>query len=422
MLLAFLFISLFIMLTIGVPVGFAIGGATIASMLLYTNLDVSMIANYCISGIDSFTMMAIPFFILSGTVMSVGGLARRLIDVAACLVGWITGGLGAVVALSSMFFGAISGSSMATVSSIGSIMVPQMVNKGYDKGYAAVYTACAGTVGAVIPPSIPFVVYGVATSTSVGDLFMAGIFPGILIGIGMIIGNVIICKKNGYTAKMEKPTFKQAMKCIWDAKWALLSPVIILGGIYSGVFTPTEASVVAVMYSAVVALLIYREITIRQLYDAIVRTAVVNGITTFLLGLSTGFAALLSLQRVPSQLCDWMVNLTDSKFLFLLIVNIVLLIIGCFMDNIPATIVMGPMLLPAMEAFGVNAVSFGVLMSVNLLAGLVTPPYGCSLFVASAICQVSMKDMLKHIGVPLTILIICVMIITYVPWFTTWFM
>lgn len=420
--LVFLFILLFAMLTIGVPVGFAIGGATIASMMFFTNLDLTMVANYCISGIDSLTMMAIPFFILSGTIMSVGGLAKRLIDVAACLVGWITGGLGAVVAVASMFFGAISGSSMATVSSIGSIMVPQMVEKGYDKGYAAVYTACAGTVGAIIPPSIPFVVYGVCTQTSVGDLFMAGIFPGILIGIGMIIGNIIVCKKKGYTAKMSKPTFKEAMHCVWDAKWALLAPFIILGGIYTGWFTPTEASVVAVVYSAIVAILIYKELTLKQLYDAFVRTAVVNGITTFLLGLSTAFAALLSFERVPTELCNWMVNLTDNKYVFLLVVNVVLLIIGCFMDNIPATIVIGPMLLPAMKAFGVDPVTFGVFMSANLLVGLVTPPYGCSLFVASAICKVSMRDMLKHIAIPLIILIILVMLITYIPWFTTWFM
>ena len=192
---AFLFVSLIVLLTIGVPVGFAIGGVTVATMALFTSKDLSMIATYAVTGIDSFTMMAIPFFILSGIVMSVGGLARRLVDVAAVLVGWMTGGLGAVVSVACMFFGAISGSSMATVSCIGGIMVPEMVKKGYDKGYAAVFTACAGTVGAIIPPSIPFVVYACTVGVSVGDMFLGGIFPGILIGIGMIIANVIVCKK-----------------------------------------------------------------------------------------------------------------------------------------------------------------------------------------------------------------------------------
>ncbi len=419
---AFLFILLLILLTIGVPVGFAIGGVSIAIMALYTSRDLSMIATYCVTGIDSFTMMAIPFFILSGIIMSVGGLARRLIDVAAILVGWITGGLGAVVAVSSMFFGAISGSSMATVSCIGSIMVPEMVKKGYDKGYAAVFTACAGTVGAIIPPSIPFVVYACTVGASVGDMFLGGIMPGILIGIGMIIANVIVCKKNHFIEKGEPVKAKAALKSIWDAKWAILSPVIILGGIYSGIFTPTEASVVAVVYSTFVSLVVYKEITFKELYQALVSTAVTNGVTTFLLGLSTAFAALLSFERIPATVCAWLIGLTNSKTVFLIILNVFLLILGCFMDNIPATIILAPMLLPAVKAFGISDISFGVILSANLLVGLVTPPYGCSLFVASAICKVSMKDMLKHIGIPLITLIICLIIITYVPWFTTWFM
>ena len=419
---AFLFVSLIVLLTIGVPVGFAIGGVTVATMALFTSKDLSMIATYAVTGIDSFTMMAIPFFILSGIVMSVGGLARRLVDVAAVLVGWMTGGLGAVVSVACMFFGAISGSSMATVSCIGGIMVPEMVKKGYDKGYAAVFTACAGTVGAIIPPSIPFVVYACTVGASVGDMFLGGIFPGILIGIGMIIANVIVCKKNGFEERGERVAAKDALKSVWDAKWAILSPVIILGGIYSGIFTPTEASVVAVVYSTFVSLFIYKEVTFKELYDALVSTAVTNGVTTFLLGLSTAFAALLSFERIPSLVCEFMIGLTDNKFVFLIILNIFLLILGCFMDNIPATIILAPMLLPAVQAYGISEITFGVILSANLLVGLVTPPYGCSLFVASAVCKVSIKDMLKHIAIPLITLIICLLLITYIPWFTTWFM
>ena len=422
MMIAILFGLLIILLTLDVPVGFAIGGVTIFMMAAFTNLDLRMVATYSISGIDSFAMMAIPFFILSGIIMSVGGLARRLIDVAAVLVGWMVGGLGSVVAVASMFFGAISGSSIATVSAIGSIMVPEMTRKGYDKGYAAVYTACAGTVGAIIPPSIPFVVYACAVGASVGDMFIAGIFPGILIGIGMIIANYIVCKKNGLTERDKRPTFKESAKCIWDAKWAILSPIIILGGIYSGIFTPTEASVVAVVYSTIVSLLIYKEMTLKDLYEAIVQTASTNGVTTFLLGLSTAFAALLSFEKIPATVCAWLISLTNSKIIFLIIINIFLLILGCFMDNIPATIILAPMLLPAMQSFGVSDITFGIILSANLLVGLVTPPYGCSLFVASAITKVPMGEMLKHIKIPLITLIICLIFITYVPWFTTWFM
>ncbi len=416
-----LFVVLIALIMIGVPVGFALGGATIIIMQFFTKLDLSMVASYSVTGVDSLTMMAIPFFILSGVVMSVGGLARRLVDVAASLVGWMMGGLGAVVSLASMFFGAISGSSLATVSCIGGIMVPEMQKKGYDLGYSAVFTACAGTIGAVIPPSIPLVVYGVCTSTSIGDLFLGGIFPGVMIGIALIISNYIICKKKGYVGA-ERKSGREILKAVWEAKWALFAPVIILGGIYSGIFTPTEASVVSVVYSTIVALFIYKEITWKDLYNAIVGAAVTNGTTTFLLGLSTAFAALLSFEQIPSMLTTAIINFTDNKFLFLMLVNVILLVIGCFIDNIPATTILAPMLLPAMNAFGVDPVTFGVFMTMNLLIGLVTPPYGCSLFVASAVCKVKMEDMLKNIAVPLVTLIICLLLTTYVPWFTTWFL
>ncbi len=416
-----LFVVLIALIMIGVPVGFALGGATIIIMQFFTKLDLSMVASYSVTGVDSLTMMAIPFFILSGVVMSVGGLARRLVDVAASLVGWMMGGLGAVVSLASMFFGAISGSSLATVSCIGGIMVPEMQKKGYDLGYSAVFTACAGTIGAVIPPSIPLVVYGVCTSTSIGDLFLGGVFPGVMIGIALIISNYIICKKKGYVGA-ERKSGREILKAVWEAKWALFAPVIILGGIYSGIFTPTEASVVSVVYSTIVALFIYKEITWKDLYNAIVGAAVTNGTTTFLLGLSTAFAALLSFEQIPSMLTTAIINFTDNKFLFLMLVNVILLVIGCFIDNIPATTILAPMLLPAMNAFGVDPVTFGVFMTMNLLIGLVTPPYGCSLFVASAVCKVKMEDMLKNIAVPLVTLIICLLLMTYVPWFTTWFL
>lgn len=409
-----LFFVLFVLLFISVPVGLCIGGATIVTMLAFSDLDLMVLAHYSTTGIDSFPMMAIPFFILAGTIMSVGGIARRLIDCASAIVGSFVGGLGAVVGVASMFFGALTGSSLATVSAVGSIMVPQMTKRGYDKGYSAVFSACAGTLGAVIPPSIPLVIYGCVTGTSVGDLFLAGVVPGILIGIGLIIGNYFVCKKRGYQ-KAEKVPPKKALATIWDAKWALIAPVIILGGIYAGIFTPTEAAVVAVVYSVIVSVLIYREIDLKGVYDAFVNTAVVNGITTFLLGISTGFAAYLSLAQIPGKLTNLLVNITDNKIIFLLIINVALLIIGCVVDNIPATTILAPMLLPTVTQFGIDPVHFGIIMTINLLIGLVTPPYGCSLFVASAACDVSMERMLKHILVPFLILIICLFIITYIP-------
>ena len=216
----------------------------------------------------------------------------------------------------------------------------------------------------------------------------------------------------------ERQPIKGLLKSIWDAKWALLAPIIILGGIYTGIFTPTEAAVVAVVYSIVVSLFLYKEVTWKELYEAFVTTASVNGITTLLLGISTGFAAYLSMAHVPKALTAWLTGVTDDKIGFLLIVNVVLLILGCFIDNIPATTILAPMLLPSVLAYGVDPVHFGVVMTINLLIGLVTPPYGCSLFVASAVCNVKMEEMVKHMIVPFATLIICLFLITYIPWFT----
>lgn len=416
-----IFAVLFLLISISVPVGLCIGGATIVAITCFSDMQLSVIAKYAVTGLDSLSMLAIPMFMLAGTLMSVGGIAEKLVDFAACLVGHIVGGLGAVVSIASMFFGAISGSSLATVSAIGSIMVPQMTKKGYDLGYSAVFTACAGTIGAVIPPSIPLVIFGVATGTSIGDLFIAGILPGILIGIGLIIGNYVVCKKRGYTQRSERVSGRQFLKVAWDSKWALFMPVLILGGIYSGIFTPTEAAVVSVVYAAIVSLFLYKQVNLKQLYDAIARTAVVNGITSFLLGISTSFAAYLSMAQIPIKLSTWLAEFTDSKIIFLLMVNIMLLIIGCIMDNIPATIILGPMLLPAMQSFGVDPIQYGIILTINLLIGLVTPPYGCSLFVASAVCNVSIEKMLKHLAVPFMALILVLLLVTYVPAITMLF-
>ncbi|MDR1495866.1 MAG: TRAP transporter large permease [Clostridiales Family XIII bacterium] len=411
----FLFIVVFALISLSVPVGFAIGGATIVTMLLFSDIPTFMIGQYAVSGIDSFSLMAIPFFILAGIVMSVGGLARRLVDVAASVVGYATGGLGAVVGVACMFFGAISGSAMATVSSIGSIMIPEMASKGYERGYAAAITASAGTIGAIIPPSIPFVIFGVVTQTSIGDLFLAGVLPGILMGVGIIIANYVICKRKGIQGSAERKTARQNLRTIWDAKWALLTPVVILGGIYSGIFSPTESAVIGVVYAAVVSLFVYREIGFKDLFRAITDTASINGITCFLLGLSTSFAAYLSMEQVPGKLMDFVLSLTDNKIIFLLIINVLLLVLGCIIDNIPAAIILSPILMPAMLQFGVDPIHFGVFMTINLMIGLITPPYGCNLFVASAVAHVKMEKMLKYLLPFFIALIAILLIVTYIP-------
>lgn len=358
---------------------------------------------------------------LAGAIMSTGGIAKRIVEVANNAVGFLTGGLGAVVSLASMFFAAISGSAMATVSSIGGMLIPEMKNKKYPLEYSACLASFAGTIGIIIPPSIPLVIYGIATQTSISDLFLAGVFPGILIGLALIITNWLLCKKYGFG---ERQTLGEGFtigqwaarlgKSFINGLWALMSPVIILGGIYSGIFTPTEASVVAVVYSFVVSKFVYKELTWKGLLDCLLDTGKLNGITTYLLGFSGAFAAYLSLERVPNAVFEFLASVTDNKIVLLLIINVFLLILGCFMDNIPATIILAPILLPAVMGFGVDPIHFGIIMTLNLAIGLVTPPYGCNLFVGAAVAHIKMDSMFKYLLPFMIPMLLVLSLVTYV--------
>jgi C4-dicarboxylate transporter, DctM subunit len=300
-----LFMVLLIMLLVGVPIGFAIGGATMVAMYFFTNMNMITVAQFNYSGINSFTVMAIPFFLLAGVIMSTGGIAARIVDFAYKLVGFVTGGLGVVTVVACMFFGALSGSGMATTSAIGSMMIPEMKKKGYDVPYSASLVSFSGSIGLIIPPSLGYVLYGSVTNTSISDLFLAGIFPGITIGLFLIAANYFICKRLNMGFKEEREegvTIKQFIRhrakevviSFKNSFWALLSPVIILGGIYSGVFTPTEAACVSVVYSIIVSLFIYKEMNLKSLYKAFVLAAALNGITSFLLGYSTIFSTYMA--------------------------------------------------------------------------------------------------------------------------------
>lgn len=422
-----LLVILFIFILIGVPVGFAIGGATMIAIATTSNLNMVVNAQYCYSGIFSFTVMAIPFFMLAGIIMSTGGIAKKIVNFCEALIGSVTGALGCVSMLACMFFGALSGSGMATTSAIGSMLIPEMRQKGYPADYAATLVCFGGIVGPIIPPSLSFVLYGSATGVSIATLFKAGIFPGIMLGLGFMFMNIFFCKKYGYgrvavnevDAAMAKSAFHHRMQNLWKATkegfWALLSPVIILGGIYSGIFTPTEAACVSVVYSLIISFFVYRDLDLHGIYKTFVDAAVLNGITSFLLGYSTVFSTFMTFMKVPNDIYNFLMSVSSSKYVMLLIINVILLILGCFLDTVPAIILMAPLLLPAVSAYGVDPVHFGVIMAVNLALGLCSPPYGCNLFVGIAVAKIKMQDMFKWI-IPFFILgVIMVLIITFVP-------
>lgn len=432
-----LFIVLFLLLLIGVPVGFAIGGATMMSMALFSDLNMAINAQYSYSGIFSFTVMAIPFFMLAGLIMSTGGIARKIVNFASTLISFVNGAIASVTLVSCMFFGALSGSGMATTSAIGGMMIPEMKKRGYDPAYAATVVSFGGIVGPIIPPSLSFVLYGATTGVSISQLFLAGILPGILLGLLFVGANIAICTAKGMDLKPKRTTepdeivpIHVAMKYraieIWksfkDGFWALLSPVIILGGIYSGVFTPTEAACISVVYSIIISLFVYKDLDWAGLKNVFLETAVLNGITSFLLGYSTVFSTFMTYERVPQMITEFLTNVSTNPLVVLLFVNLILLVVGLFLDTVPAIIVMAPMLMPTVKALQINPIHFGVVMAVNLAIGLCTPPYGCNLFVGAAVAKVKLESMFKHIIPFFLVAVVGLAIITYVPWLSLVFL
>lgn len=409
-----LFGSFAAFLVFNVPIGIALGLACILAFLV-SGTPITMLAQGMITSVDSFPLMAVPFFILAGDLMGKGGISKRLLAVADVLVGRFPGGLAMVTVATCMFFGAISGSGPATVAAIGLMIIPEMVKAGYDKKFAAAVVAAAGTIGVMIPPSIPMVIYGVSTNASIGDLFISGVLPGILVGIFLMGYCYIYAKKIGLKGSEHGFTWSRFLKACNDAKWALLVPVIILGGIYGGVFTPTEAAVIAVVYGFIAGVFIYRELKITEVPSLVASSALTTATILIIVGTATTFGRLLALEQVPNMLANAITNFSQNPLIVLLLINLLLLVVGTFMDTLAAIIILAPILLPVAVKYGVDPVHFGTIMVVNLAIGFITPPLGVNLFVANGISGVSLEKLSRAIVPFFVVLVLALMLITYIP-------
>lgn len=412
---AFIFVIMFAGLLFSVPIGIALGTATVLAILCYSTTPSYIVIQNIFGGLNSFSLLAIPFFMIAGSLMGLGGISKRIVKFADALVGWITGGLGMVVVLASMIFAAISGSAPATVSSIGSMLLPQMEEKNYDKDFSTALVASAGTIGVIIPPSIPFVMYCIVASQSVGTIFIAGIIPGLLIGLALMTVCYFVSKKHGYVAsytKKDRPKFWPVFReCIW----AILSPVIILGSIYSGLCTPTEAAVISIFYSAVVGIFIYRETTLKIIIESLRSAGELNGQGNLAVGLSMAFATYLTTAGIPKKIGAWITGAIHSDVLILLAILGILLLVGCFVDNISSCLVLTPIFLPIVTSIGMDPIHFGVVMTVALAIGFCTPPFGSNLFIAAAISGLPIESIVKRIWPMIIAMAVCLLLITFIP-------
>ncbi len=412
--------SLFFFIFMYVPIAFALILTSIALMYTLTGDVVgAMIAQNIVRGIDSFPLMAIPFFVLAGELMNVGGISKRIVYFARALLGFVKGGLGYVTVLSSMIFAGISGSAIADTTAIGSILLPIMEEEGYDKAKSTALVISAGTIGPVIPPSMPMILFGVISGVSIVKLFLGGIVPGVLIGVALMIMWFFHSKKMGYKAG-KRSTMKEIWEATKSAIWAILLPVIILGGILSGVFTPTEAAVVAVVYAILVGFWGYRELKIKHLLPIFVETAKSTSVVMFVCGAATIAGYYITTAQIPALLTNALLSISDNPWVVMVLINILLLLVGCVMDLTPALLILAPILLPIAVQMGFDPIYFGVVMVCNLCIGVITPPVGTVLYVG---CGLSKLSMAKLVGPTLPFIgamVVVLFLITFFPDLILW--
>ncbi|SDM34248.1 TRAP transporter large permease [Halarsenatibacter silvermanii] len=407
---------LFIFTFMGVPIVFSL---TISNILLIIWLDfpLDIIATEAISGINEFSLLAVPFFIFVGKIMNAGGIAQKLVDFADALVGFITGGLGHVNVLASMFFGGVSASAIADTAAIGGIMIPQMVRENYSPEYSGGITASSAVIGIIIPPSIPFILYGITTGTSISQLFVGGIIPGIMVGFALMTTNYILSKKNrfGKASEQRKFNIKKVLKSFKIAFFPLLLPFVIVFGILSGIFTATEAGAIASFLGFILSAFVYREVGIRGLIDIIIETGETSAVVIIIAAMASVTAYLLTISGVPHSMAEFIGGNVETRIALLLMTNILLLFTGAILDLTPAILIFAPILAPVMREFGISTVYFGVIMGMNLGIGLITPPVGTVLYVACGVADVEMEKLVKSTIPFLFVLIAVLLTLVFFP-------
>ncbi|MCS2608304.1 TRAP transporter large permease [Halomonas dongshanensis] len=407
-------LSLLILFATGVPIAISIMLASIIGIEFFSRFPLVMVPQQLFVGLDNFPLMAIPFFILAGNLMAAGGISNRLVDLAKSIVGGVQGGLAMTCVLTCMMFAAVSGSSVATTFAIGAILIPAMVRHGYPKPLAASIQASSAELGVLIPPSIPLILFGVSTNTSIGQLFIAGIGPGVLIGLALLVFLYVFCKLRGFGLQdsQNRTSFVTSFQRAWAA---MLMPVVVIGGIYGGVFTPTEASAVAVFYALVVGAC-YRELKLADLVPVLRQSVISTAAVMLIISAAALFSFLISRSGLPAHVATWVTAMFESPWAFLLAVNALLLVVGMFIETGAAILVLAPILTPIAIQFGVHPVHFGLIMVVNLALGMITPPLGVNLFAACAVARISIDQMLPWLLRFVLVVLACLMAITYMPW------
>ncbi|HJA05910.1 MAG TPA: TRAP transporter large permease [Candidatus Mediterraneibacter pullicola] len=416
------FILFIICLLIAIPVSISLGIVSVLPGAFDPSFTASgtYVIRSMLGGLDSFPLLAVPMFVLSGIIMARGGISRKLFDVFAFFMGKRTAGMPCAVVVTCLFYGAISGSGPATVAAVGSMTIPILIEMGYDKKFSTALVAVAGGLGVIIPPSIPFIMYGMASGASVSDLFIAGVIPGLLIGGLLMIYAFFYCKKNGEDQQKKEAMVgelheKGFLKVLKESSFALLSPVIILGCIYTGIASPTEAAVISVFYALLISLFIYRSIKVRDIWSILVESIRTYAPILFILAASIAFSRVLTLMQVPQDISTWILSHFTNKIVLLLVINLFLLIVGMVMDTTPAILILTPILLPIVEAVGVDPIHFGIIMVVNLAIGFVTPPIGVNLFVASSLTDLSVMEIARKAMPMIVYFLIALLVITFVP-------